>query len=81
MRYIELILTYLWATSFISCFLMAFKIKAVVDNTIKLKAGRTIVNNMRLVGLIKLVLCTLFLLPATMHIGFFLLCSWFGVHA
>ena len=78
MKYIELLLTYLWTTSFISAFLMAFKAKPVLDSIIKMKAGNTVINNLRLVGVIKLVLCILFLLPATMHIGFFLLCSWFG---
>jgi hypothetical protein len=60
---------------------MAFKVKPVFDNIVKMNAGDVVINNIRLFGVIKFIICVLFLLPETMHIGFFLLCSWLGAAA
>ena len=78
MKYLELFFTYLWTINFVSAFLILFKANPVFDNMIKMGVGNTVLNNIRLTGFIKLILCILFLLPATMHIGFFLFCSWLG---
>ncbi len=49
-----------------------------MDNMAKLQTGGFIKKNFRLTGFAKIVLVALFFIPATMPIGFFLLCSWYG---
>ncbi len=49
-----------------------------MDNMAKLNTGSFIKKNFLLTGFAKVILLALFFIPATSHIGFFLLCSWYG---
>lgn len=78
MKYFLLFLIYLPAVQFIPGLLILLKAKPMMDNMVKLNTGGFIKRHIRFAGLTKISCITLFFIPATMHIGFFLLCSWYG---
>ena len=78
MKYLVLIISYLPALQFLPGIAKIAKAKPVLDNLAKLQTGSFIPNNLRLVGMAEVLVVALFILPATMHLGFFLLCSWLG---
>jgi hypothetical protein len=78
MKYLILFLTYLPALQFIPAILIMVKAKPMMDNMAKLNTGSFIKKNFLLTGFAKITMLVLFFTPATSHIGFFLLCSWYG---
>ena len=78
MKYILIVISYLPLLQILSGFFKVLKTKSVMDNLAKFQTGSLINNNLRLTGIAEMVCVILFFIPATMHIGFFLLCSWLG---
>lgn len=78
MKYLVLFLTYLPAVQFIPAMLIMVKAKPMMENMARLNTGSFIKKNFLLTGFAKIILVALYFIPATMPIGFFLLCSWYG---
>lgn len=78
MKYVLIVLSYLPLIQVLSGFFKVIKAKPVMENLAKFQTGSFISKNLRLTGLAEMLCVVLFFIPATMHIGFFLLCSWLG---
>lgn len=78
MKFILIVISYLPAVQILSGFFKVIKTKPVMENLAKFQTGPFISNNLRLTGIAEMLCVVLFFIPATMHIGFFLLCSWLG---
>ena len=77
MYYLIIFISFIPAIHAVMGFLKIFKAKFMINSMSQLQTG-PLIANIRLVGIIEVLVTLVYLYPPTMHIGFFLLLSWLG---